>query len=764
LGLQPTKYRFTLTMKTIFVTSANQLKISAVEKIANLTKTYDRVVSIDCSTATAAAQPVNDEIVTCARSRTAACLASKQFAEVRTSNSSDDDIVISIENGLLKQPNSRYMDVCCVHVTYCNVDKQKLQGDNFYLSDGIQLHDELAAEYFSLSHKEGKTLGFYHQGKTYGDFLSERYGVNAKDWMADSRFGNCKRSSQIEQALVKAIIDSAIKRIPDYPKTGVLFKDMNPIFENAGLTKLLLEQAQRLVANTTNGVSSNFDYVVGLQSRGYPLASLLAVQLGKPLILLRKLSSNPYRHNKESSATVGYSTEYSEDAFSLPLDLAYKGQTCLLVDDLVATGGSFVGAASVMQQAGMTVVACLSIFDVESLRVKCKDKMSELVNHVIVDTNNSQVSHIIKPLIGVKLNTVAELKQQPWLQVTELAVNSNVVMSASASSQPLTDAIADWLGLKPWKTITGAYASGETRARIVSPGDESVKNRSVVLVCSPSVGNMVAEFNQLIYLIDACKRSNCKQIIVVLPYYLSAREDKKDASGACIGSAVTAQLITGNRSFPIQLISLHLHAPQIQALIDNGFHNLSPKKLFGDFLRQNYLTDSSKDTVANSYNDKFFLVAPDAGALKLVSDYATYLAMDEPVFISKHRDPVSGKVDQMKLHAAEAKEYYAGKTAIIIDDMGDSFGTMFGGINFLMQCGVKDVIIIVTHALFTGDSISKLNHSPHIKAVICSNSLPQYSNIERCRKIIQVDMSKLFASAVSSCIHGQKLGSLFSIE
>lgn len=726
-----------MTKGTIYVTSTNPLKIQCVEKINNATHRYERVIGIDCATTSTIAQPVsygdpmNNEIVECARQRTETLLSKPcQFGK--------DDVIVSIENGIVKK-GSDYVDVCCVRLDYIDPEKQKMQGNTFYYSEGIQLRPELAEDYFA---------SYYKYGKTFGDYLHDLFDVDPKDWMADSRFGNCRRIVQIEHALVQAFIDDATLRIPDYPKKGVLFKDMNPIFENVGLKRLMLDQAVRILSSQLD--LQKVDYFVGLQSRGYPLASSLQDRLEKPLILLRKLSSNPHKNSK-STISANFTTEYSEDAFSLSKNPEYEGKTCVLVDDLVATGGSFTGAIEVLKQAGMRTVAVITIYDVEQLRDVRQKKMSDFCPcFTIVQPNNTTPRNVIKPLMGIKLHPIAQQRNEPWLQVQNLDKNHNVVMSASASSRDLATAIAKWIGTDVWNTVTSNFASGETNVRIVAPNEDSIKNKNVILVCSPAINRMVQEFDQLVHLIDACSRSNAAKIIVVLPYYLNARSDKKDSPGVPIGAAITAKYLSC--SVPIQVISLHLHAPQIQALIPTGFHNLSPKRFFGDFIRENYLTNGK---------DKYLLVAPDAGALKMVGEYSVYLGMDDPCFVSKKRNPETGKIDKMVLYGTND---CSGKTAIIIDDMGDSFGTMFGVTDFLVKQNVERVIIVVSHGLFTGNAIDKIKNHPYIDAVITSNSLPQYDNIEKCRKIIQIDMSKLFAAAASGCVSGKSLGKLFTME
>jgi adenine phosphoribosyltransferase len=141
-------------------------------------------------------------------------------------------------------------------------------------------------------------------------------------------------------------LNSLIRDIPDFPKKGVLFKDITPLLQDARGLRLAVD----LMGAPFEGAS--VDVVLGIESRGYLFAAPLAYKLGAGIVLVRKPGKLPYRKRSAS-----YALEYGTDTIEMHEDAIKPGQRVLLVDDLIATGGTARAAAELVEKTGGSVVA-----------------------------------------------------------------------------------------------------------------------------------------------------------------------------------------------------------------------------------------------------------------------------------------------------------------------------------------------------------------------------------------------------------------------
>ena len=136
-----------------------------------------------------------------------------------------------------------------------------------------------------------------------------------------------------------------IKTFPDFPKKGILFRDVNPIFQrHDALSFISQEFCNQLRAY-------NIDFIIGIESRGFVVATALALAMGKGLVLVRKAGKLPGQTLKQS-----YDIEYGNSIMEIQKDSIARGQNVLIVDDLVATGGTAIAAERLVSQLGGEVV------------------------------------------------------------------------------------------------------------------------------------------------------------------------------------------------------------------------------------------------------------------------------------------------------------------------------------------------------------------------------------------------------------------------
>lgn len=314
------------------------------------------------------------------------------------------------------------------------------------------------------------------------------------------------------------------------------------------------------------------------------------------------------------------------------------------------------------------------------------------------------------------------------------------VIISSFGSESLSENISAHSGVPICNVILSHFGNGETRFEIQT----NVRNRHIIIVSQMRTGNVNNDFMALTMILDACNRSDAIKLTVVIPYFPYSRSDKRDKPRVPIGAANIARIL--NLYNIDNIISLDLHAGQLQGLFNKGFHNLYIK---------NTMIEELNKIIGENRND-YVLVSPDAGSIKRIEAYSEKLKMDY-IILHKIRDYNNPGTIKKSLLVGDKEQYY-GKTGIIIDDMVDSMGTMFSATNVLIENGIKDVIIAVTHPIFSGNSIDNLENNNGIKNVIVTNSLPLP---RKSHKIKVIDCSLLITKAIVCITNGDSISKLF---
>jgi ribose-phosphate pyrophosphokinase len=297
--------------------------------------------------------------------------------------------------------------------------------------------------------------------------------------------------------------------------------------------------------------------------------------------------------------------------------------------------------------------------------------------------------------------------------------------------------------------INGKFNNGETDIKI----DTNIRGKHVIVVSRIRTNHVNDDFMELMMILDASSRASAEKITVIMPYYPYSRSDKKDHPRSPIGAAVIAKFI--KKMYVANLVSVDLHAGQIQGFIDKGFHNLYMKRYMCDDIYNNYVAFHDKDT----WNDKFILIAPDAGSAKAVKGYSKLLKINN-IILDKDRD-YKARNTVLASRFVGSKDLFAGKTGIIIDDMADTMGTMCSAIKELCDNGLKDAIVLVTHGVLSGPAIANINNTQHIKEVVVSDTLLQDQNVIKSPKIRVTTCAKLIARTLDAMLTGGSVSSLF---
>ncbi|MEG0176552.1 ribose-phosphate diphosphokinase [Anaerorhabdus sp.] len=273
---------------------------------------------------------------------------------------------------------------------------------------------------------------------------------------------------------------------------------------------------------------------------------------------------------------------------------------------------------------------------------------------------------------------------------------NETIVFALTSSVELANEIVDHLSLPLGKISVKHFQDGEI---LVEP-DETVRGRSVYIVqstCAPVTERLM----EVLICIDACKRASAGEINVVMPYYGYARQDRKARARQPITAKLVADLL--QTAGADRLITIDLHASQIQGFFNVPIDDLTAVPMIGQYFKSKGLDD-------------VVVVSPDHGGTTRARKLAD--ALEAPLAIVDKRRP--------KPNVAEAMNVIGevdGKTAIIIDDIVDTAGSLIASVNILVAKGAKEVYCACTHGVLSGPAIERIENSP-IREMVITNTIP----------------------------------------
>ncbi|KPH75773.1 MULTISPECIES: ribose-phosphate diphosphokinase [Bacillaceae] len=303
----------------------------------------------------------------------------------------------------------------------------------------------------------------------------------------------------------------------------------------------------------------------------------------------------------------------------------------------------------------------------------------------------------------------------------------------SLNSNPkLAQEIADHIGVSLGKCTVSKFSDGEVQINI----EESVRGCDVYVIqstCAPVNQHLM----ELLIMIDALKRASAKSINIVMPYYGYARQDRKARAREPIAAKLVANLI--ETAGADRVISLDLHAPQIQ-----GFFDVPIDHLQGVPILSNYFESKGLDDV--------IVVSPDHGGVTRARKMADRLKA--PIGIIDKRRPRPNVAEVMNIIGN-----IEGKTAILIDDIIDTAGTITLASNALIEHGAKEVYACCTHPVLSGPAIERIRNS-QIKELVVTNSIPLPPEKE-IENITKLSVAPLIGEAIIRVHELQSVSILF---
>eukprot|EP00058_Branchiostoma_floridae_P002308 XP_002587796.1 hypothetical protein BRAFLDRAFT_115397 [Branchiostoma floridae] len=315
----------------------------------------------------------------------------------------------------------------------------------------------------------------------------------------------------------------------------------------------------------------------------------------------------------------------------------------------------------------------------------------------------------------------------------------NIKLFTGSSHPDLAQKVADRLGIEMGKCTTKKFSNQETCVEI----GESVRGEDVYIVQS-GCGEINDNLMELLIMINACKIASAQRVTAVIPCFPYARQDKKDkapASRAPISAKLVANMLSVAGADHI--ITMDLHASQIQGFFDIPVDNLYAEPAVLKWIQEH---------IPEWRNS--IIVSPDAGGAKRVTSIADRLNV-EFALIHKERKKAN-EVASMVL-VGDVKD----RVAILVDDMADTCGTVCHAAEKLLSAGALKVYSILTHGIFSGPAISRINNAA-FEAVVVTNTIPQEEKMKACSKIAVIDISMILAEAIRRTHNGESVSYLFS--
>lgn len=296
----------------------------------------------------------------------------------------------------------------------------------------------------------------------------------------------------------------------------------------------------------------------------------------------------------------------------------------------------------------------------------------------------------------------------------------------------LAGLICKELSLSPGKATVDRFSDGEIRVKI----EENVRGVDVFIIQSTQAP--ASNLMELLLMLDAAKRASAARITAVIPYYGYARQDKKDEPRVPITAKLVADLLT--QAGANRILTLDLHAEQIQGFFSIPVDHLYATPLFAEFFSQRDLSN-------------YMVVAPDAGGARRARGYAKRMGGLPMAIVDKRRE----KKD--KPEALNLVGNVEGKECLLLDDIISTGSTLLEAADLLLKNGASRIRVAASHGVFAGEAIAKLNASP-IKELVVTDSLPVGERITG-DKIKVLSMAGLLSEAIRRIHNSESVSSLF---
>lgn len=309
---------------------------------------------------------------------------------------------------------------------------------------------------------------------------------------------------------------------------------------------------------------------------------------------------------------------------------------------------------------------------------------------------------------------------------------------SGSANEPLAKAIADVLDVPLTSVETKRFRDQEIFVRI----NENVRGEDIFLI-QPTSAPANDHLMELLIMIDALVRASAQRITAVVPYYGYARQDRKTGGRTPISAKLVANLIS--KAGANRVLTLDLHAGQIQGFFDIPTDNLFGQPVFVEDIRDNY---SKKE------RDNLLFVSPDVGGVVRTRSLAKKFEAD--IAIIDKRRPKAGESEVMNI-IGEVKD----RNCILMDDIIDSGGTLCNAAEAIMAQGAKSVSAYITHGVLSDPAVQRITDSV-LREVVITDTIGQPAKVKDCPKIREVSVATLLGEAIRRIANDESVSKLFT--
>ncbi|MBI3557539.1 MAG: ribose-phosphate pyrophosphokinase [Deltaproteobacteria bacterium] len=307
---------------------------------------------------------------------------------------------------------------------------------------------------------------------------------------------------------------------------------------------------------------------------------------------------------------------------------------------------------------------------------------------------------------------------------------------AGNSNLPLAAKIAETLGTSLSQATLRRFSDGEIFVEI----GENVRGKDVYILqstCAPVNDNLM----ELLIMTDALKRASVNSVTAVIPYYGYSRQDRKVAPRTPITAKLVADIITS--AGVSRVVAMDLHAGQIQGFFNIPFDNLYALPVIVEHLNTMF-----------TKNEEIVLVSPDAGGVERARAFAKRMNCSVAMIDKRRTGPNVAKA----MHLIGNVD---GMTAVILDDMIDTAGTLVEAADAVKKHGAKRVFAAATHGVLSGPAVQRIRDSI-LEQVIVTDTVPLSDEARKVGKIHQLSVAGLLAEAIRRIHNYDSVSSLFS--
>ena len=316
-----------------------------------------------------------------------------------------------------------------------------------------------------------------------------------------------------------------------------------------------------------------------------------------------------------------------------------------------------------------------------------------------------------------------------------LSLDTRRLRLFSGTSNPaLAEEIAAYLGVDAGPLVCKRFADGELYVQI----QQSIRGCDVFLI-QPTCAPVNDSLMELMIMVDACKRASARQITAVIPYFGYARADRKTAGRESITAKLTANLLV--KSGVDRVLAMDLHSAQIQ-----GYFDIPCDHIYGSPVLVDYLSTKNLGEVV--------VVSPDVGGVARARAFAKQMK-DAPLAIIDKRRSAHNVAESLTV-IGDVKN----KTAVLIDDMIDTGGTISAGAKLLRKDGAKRVIACASHAVFSPPAFSRLFSEGLFEQVIVTNSIP-VAEKEKFSQLKVLSVANMLGEAIWRIHEESSVSSMF---